>query len=105
VASLAICSTATPARATEVNRVAIRPRASGPTSPDIALLRKAIGTFEDEIANALPIADKQRAVAAAQESKTPHKAGDVPTLPGQVGGGLDLKAVWGRVGQWWRGGA
>jgi hypothetical protein len=68
----------------------------------IALLRKAIGTLEDDIANAPPIVDKQRVVAAVQESMTTLKAGDVPTPPGQVGGGLDLKAVWGRVGQWWR---
>jgi hypothetical protein len=67
----------------------------------IALLRNAIGTLEDEIANALPIADKQRVVAAAQESKTTHKAGEVPTLSRHVGS--DLKAVWGRVGRWWRG--
>jgi hypothetical protein len=69
----------------------------------IALLRKAIGTLEEEIAHALPIADKQLVVVAAQESKTTLKAGDGPTPPGQVGGGLDLKAVWGRVGRWWRG--
>jgi TIR domain len=33
--------------------------------------------------------------------QTPHKA--VPTLPGQVGGGINLKAVWSRLGRWWRG--
>jgi hypothetical protein len=69
----------------------------------IALLRKAIGTLEDEIAIAPPIAPRQRVVLATQESKTTHKASDVPTPPGQVGGGLDLKAVWGRMRRWWRG--
>jgi hypothetical protein len=60
-------------------------------------------TLEDEIANAPLISDKRPVVEAAQEPRTTHKAGEVPTLPGRVGGGIDLKAVWGRVGRWWRG--
>jgi hypothetical protein len=63
----------------------------------IALLRKAIGTLEDEIPDAQPLAGKQPVVEAAQESRTTHK---VPTLPAQVRGGNDL---WSRAGRWWRG--
>jgi hypothetical protein len=67
----------------------------------IALLREAIGTVEDEIADAQPLADKQPVVKAAQE--TIHKPSEMPPLPGPVGGGIDLKAAWRRVGRWWRG--
>jgi hypothetical protein len=69
----------------------------------INLLRNAIGTIEDEIASAQPRVDKQPVVEAATEPKTTHRAGEVPTALGRVGGGIDLKAVWGRVGRWWRG--
>jgi hypothetical protein len=69
----------------------------------INLLRNAIGTIEDEIANAQPRVDKQPVVEAAPEPKSTHRAGEVSAAPGRVGGGIDLKAVWGRVGRWWRG--
>jgi hypothetical protein len=79
----------------------------------IVLLREAIGTLEDEIAAAQPI------VGAAQETKgvadadhrppdrpvaeATQKAGEVRTLQPGRRGGIDLKAVWRRVGRWWRG--
>jgi hypothetical protein len=69
----------------------------------IALLRKAIETLEDEIADAQPLVDKRPVVEVAQESQTTHKAGEVPTPRERVGGSGDLKTLWARVGRWWRG--
>jgi hypothetical protein len=63
----------------------------------IALLRKAIGTLEDEIARAQPD------VKAAPETKATQKTGEVRTLQPSRSGGVDLKAAWHRVERWWRG--
>jgi len=63
----------------------------------IALLRKAIGTLEDEIAAAQPV------VEAPKESKAPQKAVEVRTLQPKLWGGINLKAAWRHVGRWWRG--
>jgi hypothetical protein len=64
----------------------------------IALLRKAIGTLEDEIAAAQPV------VEAVPETKATQKTGEVRTLQPSRSGGFDLKAAWHRVERWWRGG-
>ena len=79
----------------------------------IVLLQEAIGTLEDEIAAAQPIveaAQKSKGVADAdhpppgrQVAEATQKAGEVPTLQPRRRGGIDLKAVWRRVGRWWRG--
>ena len=63
----------------------------------IALLRKAIGTLEDEIAAAQPV------VEAPKESKAPQKTVEVRTLQPRRWGSIDLKAAWHRVGRWWGG--
>jgi hypothetical protein len=60
----------------------------------IALLRKAVGTLEDEIAAAQPV------VEAPKESKAPQKAVEVRTPQPKRRGGIDLKAAWRR---WWGG--
>jgi hypothetical protein len=72
----------------------------------IALLRKAISTLEDEIANVEPVVQKSTAtpaVEAVQESKATQKAGEVRTLQPRRWGGIALKAAWRRLGRWWRG--
>jgi hypothetical protein len=79
----------------------------------IVLLREAIGTLEDEIAAAQPIveaAQKSKGVADAdhpppgrQVAEATQKADEVRTLQPRRRGGIDLKAVWRRVGRWWRG--
>jgi hypothetical protein len=62
-----------------------------------ALLRKAVGTLEDEIAAAQPV------VEAPKELKAPQKQSEVRTLHPRRWGGIDLKAAWRRVGEWGRG--
>ena len=105
-------------------RSPVLPPAGGPRSDDahevrrnfsenkersIALLRKAISTLEDEIADAEPVVEAAKqstatpAIEAAQESKATQKAGEVPTLQPRRRAGIDLKAAWRRVGRWWRG--
>jgi hypothetical protein len=83
----------------------------------IALLREAIGILEDEIAAAQPIIEApkkskapekvgkaaQLVIAAPKESKGPEKAGEVGTLQPKRRGGIDLKAIWRRMGRWWGG--
>ncbi len=79
----------------------------------IVLLREAIGTLEDEIAAAQQIveaAQKSKGAAGAdrpppdrQVAEVTQKAGEVRTLQPRRRGGIDLKAVWRRVGRWWRG--
>jgi hypothetical protein len=74
----------------------------------IALLRKAISTLEEEIADAGPVVKpaKQSMATPAIEATTPEskKVGEVPTLQPRRRAGIDLKAAWSRVGRWWRGG-
>jgi hypothetical protein len=70
----------------------------------IALLRKAISTLEDEIADVEPVVKKSTAVVeAVQESKATQKAGEVRTLQPRRWGGIALEAAWRRLGRWWRG--
>jgi hypothetical protein len=75
----------------------------------IALLRKAIGTLEDEIANAEPlvvVAKRSTAtpiIEAPQESKANPKAGEVRMLQPRRWGGFAFEAAWRRVARWWRG--
>jgi hypothetical protein len=81
----------------------------------IALLRKAIGTLEDEIVAAKPVIEApkkskapERAGEAAQavapkESKAPEKAGEGLQVLPKRRGGIDLKAAWSRALRWWRG--
>jgi hypothetical protein len=75
----------------------------------IALLRKAIGTLEDEIADAEPLvvaAKRSTAtpiIKAAQESKATPKAGEVRMLQSRRWGGIAFEAAWHRVARWWRG--
>jgi hypothetical protein len=74
----------------------------------IALLRKAIGTLEDEIADAEPlVVAAKRSIAtpiieAAQESKAAPKAGEVRMLQSRRWGSIALEAAWHRVARWWR---
>jgi hypothetical protein len=75
----------------------------------ITLLRKAISTLEDEIADAEPLvvaAKRSTAtpiIEAAQESKATPKAGEVRMLQRRRWGGLAFEAAWRRVARWWRG--
>ena len=73
----------------------------------IALLRKAISTLEDEIAEVEPVVQKSSTatpvVEAVQESKATQKAGEIPTLQPKRWGGIALEAAWRRVGRWWQG--
>jgi len=72
----------------------------------IALLRKAISTLEDEIADAEPVVRKSTTtpvLEAVQESKVTQKAGESRTLQPRRWGGIALEAAWRRVGRWWRG--
>ena len=72
----------------------------------IALLRKAISTLEDEIADAEPVVQKSTTtpvLEAVQESKVTQKAGESRTLQPRRWGGIALEAAWRRVGRWWRG--
>jgi hypothetical protein len=75
----------------------------------IALLRKAIGTLEDEIADAEPLvvaAKRSTAtpiIEAAQESNANPKAGEVRMLQSRRWGGFAFEAAWRRVARWWRG--
>ena len=64
----------------------------------IAMLRKAIGALEDEIAAAQPV------IETPKESKAPHQMrGEVLTVKPKRRGGIDLQAAWRRVGRWWAG--
>jgi len=74
----------------------------------IALLRKAISTLEDEIADAEPVvATAQQSTATpateAVQSKPTQTAGEVRMLQPRRWGGIAFEAAWGRVGRWWRG--
>jgi hypothetical protein len=75
----------------------------------IALLRKAIGTLEDDIADAEPLvaAAKQSMdtpiIEAAQESKATPKTGEVRMLRPSRRGGIAFESAWRRVARWWRG--
>jgi hypothetical protein len=71
----------------------------------IALLRKAISTLEDEIAEVEAVAQKSTAtpvVEAVQEPTATQQAGEVRTLQPRRWGDIALEA-WRRVGRWWRG--
>jgi hypothetical protein len=74
----------------------------------IVLLRKAIGTLEDEIADAEPlVVAAKRSIAtpiieAAQESKAAPKAGEVRMLQSRRWGSIAFEAAWHRVARWWR---
>jgi hypothetical protein len=66
----------------------------------IALIRKAISTLEDEIADAEPV------VEAVQVSKAAPVVGvlrESKATQSRPWGGIDFKAAWRRVGRWWRG--
>jgi hypothetical protein len=72
----------------------------------ISLLRKAISTLEEEIADAEPIV----AAVKKSEARTPiidaeqeSKAAQMPKVRTQSRGGIALKAATGLVGRWWRG--
>jgi hypothetical protein len=75
----------------------------------IVLLRKAISTLEDEIADAEPVVEAAKqstatpVVEAAQESKATPKAGEVQMLQPRRWGGVAFEAAWRRVARWWRG--
>ena len=84
-----------------------RPHFSEGKERSIALLRKAISTLEDEIADVEPVVQKSSTatpvVEAVQESEATQKAGEVRTLQPRRWGGIALEAAWRRVGRWWRG--
>ena len=71
----------------------------------IALLRKAISTLEDEIADAEPVVEavQQFPHRPVQESKATQTAGEVRPLQPRRWGGNALEAAWRRVARWWRG--
>jgi hypothetical protein len=75
----------------------------------IALLREAISTLEDEIADAEPLvaAAKQSTAApvteAVLESKATPRAGEIRMLQPRRWGGIALEPAWHRVARWWRG--
>jgi hypothetical protein len=75
----------------------------------IALLRKAIGTLEDEIADAEPlvVAAKQSTatsiIETAQQSKPAPQGGEIRLLRSRRWGGMAFEAAWRRVARWWRG--
>src|SRR5271170_3779420 len=75
----------------------------------IALLRKAISTLEDEIADAEPVVEAAQqstttpAIEAVQESKATQTAGEVRMLQPRRWGGIALEAARRRVARWWRG--
>jgi hypothetical protein len=82
----------------------------------IALLRKAISTIEDEIADADPVVEAAKQstatrsnsssspiIEAAQESKVSPKTGEVRMLQPRRWGGIAFEAAWRRVARWWRG--
>jgi hypothetical protein len=75
----------------------------------VVLLRKAISTLEDEIADAEPIvaAAKQSTATpvtkAAQESMATPKVGEIRMLQPKHWGGIAFEAAWRRVARWWRG--
>jgi hypothetical protein len=61
----------------------------------IAMLRKAIDALEGEIAAA------QSVIEAPKESKAPHQTrGEALKVKPKRRGGIDLQAVWRRVGRW-----
>jgi hypothetical protein len=74
----------------------------------VALLRKAISTLENEIADAEPVvvAAKQSAatpvIEAAPESKATSIVGEIRVLQPR-GRGSTFEAAWRRVARWWRG--
>ena len=73
----------------------------------IALLRKAISTLEEEIADAEPgvvAVQKPKGtpiIVAAKAQATPTP--EVAVLQHSRWGGMALAAAWRRVGRWWRG--
>jgi hypothetical protein len=75
----------------------------------IALLRKAISTLEDEIADAellVQAAKQSRAtpvIKAAQESTATPKMGEIRMLQPRRWGGAAFEAAWRRVARWRRG--
>jgi hypothetical protein len=70
----------------------------------IALLRKAISTLEDEIANAEPVVEAiQQSRAIEVQESTIQTAGKIRILQPRRWGGIALEATWRRVGRWWRG--
>jgi hypothetical protein len=74
----------------------------------VALLRKAISTLENEIADAEPavVAAKQSTatpvIEAAPESKATSIVGEIRVLQPR-GRGSTFEAAWRRVARWWRG--
>jgi hypothetical protein len=75
----------------------------------IALLRKAISTLEDEIADAEPVVEAVQqstttpAIETVQESKATQTAGEVRMLQPRRWGGIALESARRRVARWWRG--
>jgi hypothetical protein len=73
----------------------------------IALLRKAISTLEDEIADTEPIvaAAKQSTATPVIEAelKASSKAGEIRMLQPRRWGSIVFEAAWRRVVRWWRG--
>jgi hypothetical protein len=92
------------AKAQEVRQIVLENK-----ERSIVLLRKAISTLEDEIADAEPIVDAAKqstatpVVEAAQESKAAPKAGGIQMLQSRRWGGIVFEGAWRRVARWWRG--
>jgi hypothetical protein len=74
----------------------------------IALLRKAISTLEEEIADAEPVVvavQKPKAAPVIEAVPAPRATPEpeVRALRHRRWGGIVLAAAWRRVGRWWRG--
>jgi hypothetical protein len=74
----------------------------------IALLRKAISTLEEEIAEAEPVVvavqkPKTTPVIEAVQAPKATPKPEVRALQHRRWGGISLAAAWRRVARWWRG--
>jgi hypothetical protein len=73
----------------------------------IALLRKAISTLEDEIADADPVVEAAKQstptiIKAAPESTATPKAAEIRMLQPRRWAGIAFEATWRRMARWWR---
>jgi hypothetical protein len=68
----------------------------------IALLRQAISTIEDEIANTEPVIKVAPQSTATPQTKAASKADEVRMQP-RLWGGIAFEAMWRRLSRRWRG--
>jgi hypothetical protein len=68
----------------------------------IALLRQAISTIEDEIADKEPVIEVAQQSTATPQTKATPKADEARMQP-RLWGGIAFEATWRRLSRWWRG--